>query len=252
MTPPTENTPVDRQARRAQMLAELAELTFSAARHAHDKLLAAETSAEVAETSLAFHRVARALRQTLLLETKFEADVAAKARDAARDSETLAEAAQARAAADAERLREARTAKVNHEMVRAVMEHAESAEQGETLLTEMRFCLNAYVHGHDWDRRSLEDLIADFCQDLGIAPSWEAAVREDEASEPDEPADNAAQDAADERTEAEAMAEAAPPEPPPEPPPAPPPPPQPPPKPHPFDGWVRGPHGGWEPPPNSS
>jgi hypothetical protein len=211
--------------RHSRMLAELAEVNLSAAKILHDRLVTAETNAEARDLGLALQRVSRSLRQTLLLEAKLGRDAAAVAREGA-------QAAAAEAQAAATRLTEARRAKVAHEVTRAVMEHAESAEQAEALLDEMRLCVNAYVHGHDWEGRTLDELVCDFCHDLGIAAAWEAAG--DAAAEGGAPAAGEADFEAAPAAQAPAQA------------------PGPPAPRGPFDGGVQAPHGGWAPAPDSS
>ncbi|TAJ70021.1 MAG: hypothetical protein EPO51_21110 [Phenylobacterium sp.] len=72
--------PIDRD---AEMLARLAEMDFSAAEHVHAKLVAASDTDEIAELSRSYHRVSRALRQTLALKAKLARDEKAAASDAA-------------------------------------------------------------------------------------------------------------------------------------------------------------------------
>ncbi len=56
------------------MLAELAELDFSAVRHVHAQLMAASEAGEVADLSRSYQRASRCLRQTLALKAKLAAD----------------------------------------------------------------------------------------------------------------------------------------------------------------------------------
>ena len=69
MTSPTPD-------RDAEMLAELAEMDLSAAKHVHTQLIAATVTAEVADLSLAYQRASRTLRQTLALKAKLARDAA--------------------------------------------------------------------------------------------------------------------------------------------------------------------------------
>jgi hypothetical protein len=56
--------------RDADMLAELAEMDLSAAKHVHAQLLAATGAEEVADLSRSYQRLSRCVRQTLALKTK--------------------------------------------------------------------------------------------------------------------------------------------------------------------------------------
>jgi hypothetical protein len=60
--------------RGADMLAELAEMDLSAARHVHAQLLAATEAREVADLSRSYQRASRCLRQTLALKAKLAQD----------------------------------------------------------------------------------------------------------------------------------------------------------------------------------
>ncbi len=56
------------------MLAELAEMDFSAAKHVHAQLLAATGADEVADLSRSYQRLSRCVRQTLALKAKLAQD----------------------------------------------------------------------------------------------------------------------------------------------------------------------------------
>ena len=60
--------------RDADMLAELAEMDLSAAKHIHAQLLAATGADEVADLSRSYQRASRCLRQTLALKAKLAQD----------------------------------------------------------------------------------------------------------------------------------------------------------------------------------
>jgi hypothetical protein len=60
--------------RGADMLAELAEMDLSAAKHVHAQLLAATEASEVADLSRSYQRASRCLRQTLALKAKLTQD----------------------------------------------------------------------------------------------------------------------------------------------------------------------------------
>lgn len=75
MTTPTPNLDAD-------MLAELAEMDLSAARHVHTRLLAATEVDEVADLARSYQRAARSLRQTLALKARMARDAAQAERSA--------------------------------------------------------------------------------------------------------------------------------------------------------------------------
>ena len=171
----------DRATRRGEILAELAELTLSAAHRMHGRLMAAETPQEVAEAGLAFQRVSRSLRQTLLLETRFETDREAAAR---------AEAEQGAAARKAPA--EVRKARVRSEVVREIVEQTEDLEHAEELIEDLDKVFNAYVDGHDFAGEGLEPLIVELCAALDLprtrAPVADASMTDRAAREtPAEP-----------------------------------------------------------------
>jgi hypothetical protein len=62
--------------RDAEMLAELAEMDLSAARHVHAQLIAATVPGEVADLSRAYQGASRSLRQTLAQKVKVTRDAA--------------------------------------------------------------------------------------------------------------------------------------------------------------------------------
>ncbi len=62
--------------RDAEMLAELAEMDLSAARHVHAQLIAATVPADVADLSRAYQGASRSLRQTLAQKAKVVRDAA--------------------------------------------------------------------------------------------------------------------------------------------------------------------------------
>jgi hypothetical protein len=147
----------DMAARQGGMLAELAELTLDAARILHGRLGEAQTPAEARDLGLAFQRVSRSLRQTLMLEARLAKD--------RRAAEREDEAAGARAREDQVQTRKF---KVRQAVSREVLDACEDEEEAEPLLEELEACLDDYVRGHDFEASSLEELVAILCRDLGL------------------------------------------------------------------------------------
>jgi hypothetical protein len=73
--------------RHAAALKVLAERALALACAVQERALAAETGAEMAELSLAFHRISRTVRQCLALEAKLVRDAERAAREAASEAE---------------------------------------------------------------------------------------------------------------------------------------------------------------------
>lgn len=70
------------------MLAELAEMDLSAARHVHTRLLAATETDDVVSLGRAYQRAARSLRQTLALKARMARDAAQAERASSSRPET--------------------------------------------------------------------------------------------------------------------------------------------------------------------
>jgi hypothetical protein len=229
--------------RHSRMLADLAELTLTAARDLQVRLVKAETPSEAAELGLAFQRVSRSLRQTLLLEGKLARE------HRAGDREEAAAAQKAREAGLRERKDRLRSA-----VTREIAEACESLEEAEDFATSLEQMLDGYVLDPEFADASLDELAEVICQDLGLPA---LADEPDAAEGPDEidaaePQDEAPLEDAPSEVAAAPDGPAAPPEPePPEPEPQAPPVGQaPPPEPcwHPSTGQriIRDPdHGGW-------
>jgi hypothetical protein len=159
--------------RHAPILAELAELGLSLARAVHEKALAAETPAELAEMTLAFHRISRSVRQTLALEAKLERD------RARRDLEVRAEADRGRQEAAERRKRQVRIA-----VERTIWAERESYDEAERLIDELDDILTEEALSDEFLAGPVEAHIERIRQDLGLsgapadAPAKDAAPAE--------------------------------------------------------------------------
>jgi len=152
--------------RASGMLAEAAGIMLGAMRTLSSKLEAAETPQDAAELALALQRVNRGLRQTLLLDSRLEAEAQAAVQ------KRNAEAEKAREAAVAERKLRVRLA-----VGRKAYEGCDSREDADDLIAELDDCLDDYVRGH-FDELSIEALIALLLRDLGLPVPEEAAAAE--------------------------------------------------------------------------
>ena len=152
--------------RASGMLAEAAGIMLGAMRTLSSKLEAAETPQDAAELALALQRVNRGLRQTLLLDSRLEAEAQAAVQ------KRNAEAEKAREAAVAERKLRVRLA-----VGRKAYEACDSREDADDLIAELDDCLDDYVRGH-FDELSIEALIALLLRDLGLPVPEEAAAAE--------------------------------------------------------------------------
>jgi hypothetical protein len=154
--------------RHGRMLASLAELTLWAAQDLHGRLLKAEAPSEAAELGLAFQRVSRSLRQTLLLEAKLAKEHRATAREAAAEAEKARE----------EGYRE-RKSKLRRAVTREIAEACESLEAAEDLAATLEEMLEGYVRDPEFAEASLEELTEVLCHDLGLgAPAEDDAAGE--------------------------------------------------------------------------
>lgn len=183
----------DMAERQGRMLAELSELTLKAARNLQERVVAAETHGEAAQLGLAFERVSRSLRQTLMLEAKLSRERRAAAQ------ETALVAEKAREARHRERRR---LIELAAELV--IAEASESPEQAEALMDDLEPRLDAYLLDPKLEGMSLDDLVgalrddldltaldaADDTDEIDAAPASEVSApgAADPAPEPAEPA----------------------------------------------------------------
>ena len=157
--------PVDSPDWDAQMLARLAVRDVSAAERVHDKLMAAEAPAEVAELARAYQRLGRCVRQTLALKGQLRRERERAAAD------PPAPPAKPGGVALARRIRELRTAVMRvvwNEVERGDVETADWHEEAlaETIAEE---CLK-----DSFCAEPLDDHVARICLAMGL--SAEAAV----------------------------------------------------------------------------
>jgi hypothetical protein len=147
----------DQAARQLELLGELAEIGLDIARAIERQVKRNEPEPSIAELQVAataYARVARAVRQTILLQTRLLADHAA-------------------AAAKAGDLRR----RVTDIVRQAIEDEHEDAEQVERLAVEAAEGLEQDRYG-DVLGRPIADIVADICRDLGLHPDWRGLDRE--------------------------------------------------------------------------
>jgi hypothetical protein len=143
--------------RHTPILAQLAEMGLGLARAAHGKALAAETPADFAALTLAFHRISRSLRQTLALEAKLE-----------RERLRLEREARAEAMRDHGHAVLRRRSQLRLAMERLVWTEAEGLE-AERLIDELDDILEEEVLSDGFLAEPVEAHIERIRADLGLA-----------------------------------------------------------------------------------
>jgi hypothetical protein len=147
------------------MLAELAELSLALARDLQSRALAATDDAVACELSLAFHRVARSLRQTLALRGKLE-----------RDAQRGAAADRAEAAQTERALVQIRRTRVKDAVERVIWNEAED-DDVEHLLGDLYTQLDEEALLGGFAGQPLETFIATIHRNLGLpAPAANAVA----------------------------------------------------------------------------
>jgi hypothetical protein len=171
-----------RTERHLRMLQELAEIGMDLARGVRAQALDPAAEAAGGDFGLVFSRIARAVRQTLALETRIAQE------QAARDEQRLAEETRRNRDAVLRRGR-ARKNTVHEAVEQAVMAEAEGDEL-ENLLSELDECLEDEDE-LDFADRPIGEQVARICRGLDIEPDWSLWKDEDWAI--DEAAANAAE-----------------------------------------------------------
>ena len=167
------------------MLAELAGLDLSLARHVHACAVATDDPGEVADLARAYQRIARSVRQSLALHAKLKRE-----REAiARENPPPPPAPPPKPMRDAARIAE-RKAAIRPAAQRVVWAEYEDAEDEDLAsyyfdLIEERLELhgrdNAFglkANGPAWDLEPLEDHIVRFCADMGLPEQAARAWRD--------------------------------------------------------------------------
>lgn len=146
--------------RQDRILAELSELGLALARDLQARALAADDAAEASELGLAFHRVARAVRQTLALEARLERDHQRAEREVSSDARR----------AETDRA-DRRRAQIKFAVERCVFSEADGPE-AERLLDELDDQLEEGALSDAFaDEDPIDAHIARICAELGVTPS---------------------------------------------------------------------------------
>ncbi|WP_397421380.1 hypothetical protein [Phenylobacterium sp.] len=150
--------------RGAEMLAELAEMDLSAAKHIHAQLLAATEASEVADLSRSYQRASRCVRQTLALKAKLACEGA---------GETRSVWTSPRADEVSRRLHgfavDDRTIELQHAVDRVILaEHPEHEPAREALITRLDREIDDWVHEPDFVTRDLDAHVLHACRALGL------------------------------------------------------------------------------------
>jgi hypothetical protein len=172
-----------RAAWRAKALEDLAEIGMAMAQALRDRMATAESDAAACEISLAFTRIARAVRLTVALDARLGEAQAMRA-------ETLAAKAAEQRAAAAE-AREARveliTGRVQDAVEMAIAAQTSGRRDGGYESERLSEALSEYLE----DRRETETfadrpvsiVVAQVCQALGVRVDWDLWKNEDWAIE---------------------------------------------------------------------
>ncbi len=149
--------------RREEILGELAEWVHAAAREAQRRLLAAETTDDFAKLTASLAKLARGVRQSILIHRKLEAE-RLEADHRAGDSAAGAQAASEFVPRHVKRVR-IRTAITRH-----VWNELEDEEEAELFGDDLNARLDELEGEDDFLDTPIDELIARLCRDLGFEP----------------------------------------------------------------------------------
>ena len=178
MTDAAENASDPLLQRQLRMLGELAEIGLEVARAIEQEARGVQGApdgrnrAYVADISLAYTRVSRAVRLTILAQSRLIADHKAAA-DRARAE------AEAREAEALEAPVEERKARVERIVERlAAAEHPGDEDEVDELVGEAAERLDDEDLYGDLMERPVSEIVARICADLGLSPDWTALAQE--------------------------------------------------------------------------
>jgi hypothetical protein len=149
--------------RREEILGELAEWMHAAAREAQRRLLAAETTDDFVKLTASLAKLARGVRQSILLHRRLEAERLAAAE--------RADEAAARAEGTSEFVpRHVKRVRIRTAITRHVWSEFEDDEEAELFREDLNARLDELEATQDFLDVPIDDLIAGLCRDLGFEP----------------------------------------------------------------------------------
>jgi hypothetical protein len=155
--------------RREEILGELAEWMHAAAREAQRRLLEAETTDDFVKLTGSLAKLARGVRQSILIHRKLEAERLAAAHRA--DTEA------ARAEAGSEFVpRHVKRVRLRTAITRHVWNELEDDEAAELFREDLNARLDEMEGEDDFLDVPVDDLIAQLCRDLGFEPPLSLAA----------------------------------------------------------------------------
>ena len=157
----SDPTPTDE--RREQIVGELAEWMHVAAREAQRRLLDAETTDDFVKLTASLAKLARGVRQSILIHRKLEAERL--------DAASRAENAAVRAEAGSEMVpRHFKRVRIRTAITRHVWNELEDEEEAELIRDDLNARLDEMEGDDDFLDTPIDDLIAGLCRDLGFDP----------------------------------------------------------------------------------
>ena len=160
-TSTNQTASTERAERHSGVLRELAEIGMDLARALRAHALAEPDAAQAADVGLVFSRISRAIRQTVALEAKLDADHETRAE--------RAQAAQSVRDADARKIRATRQRKHVRGLVHCAIKDTADPNEVENLCFDSREHL-ADLDDTDFEDRPIADIVAGICRDLGLNP----------------------------------------------------------------------------------
>lgn len=149
--------------RREEILGELAEWMHAAAREAQRRLLAAETTDDFAKLTASLAKLARGVRQSILLHRRLETErlaAAQKAEEMAARSEGTSEFVP----------RHLKRVRLRTAITRHVWREFEDDEEAELFRDDLNARLDELETADDFLDIPIDELIAGLCRDLGFEP----------------------------------------------------------------------------------
>ncbi|HLZ73454.1 hypothetical protein [Phenylobacterium sp.] len=156
--------------RREEILGELAEWMHAAAREAQRRLLEAETTDDFVKLTGSLAKLARGVRQSILIHRKLEAERL--------EAERLAGEAAAREPELHPELipRHVKRVRLRTAITRHVWNELEDDEEAELFRDDLNARLDEMEGEDDFLDTPIDDLIARLCRDLGFAPPLTSPV----------------------------------------------------------------------------